>query len=133
MNHVIKKPIAIISAEKAGLTEGDNLQRTYSLKEDLEALGLPYKAVLGMFEGTKEQSFVVVIKDHNQLFILSDLAEKYNQDSILYRNEYEDTYLLDGFNMKYIGKFVQVPEYVAKRKPTYTHDMTNNSYYITEL
>lgn len=84
-------PFIMISAERADSNR--NWDRTASLRRALDMLGLSYKACLGHFEGSYENSFAVFLKPANGVCsdseldtarAVMDLAMYFDQDSVLF-------------------------------------------------
>ncbi len=59
------KAFYILSAMKDTNTAGINIVQTRKLRKALEQAGMPYKQVGGMYKGTFEVSFVVVLNNLN--------------------------------------------------------------------
>lgn len=59
MRDNIKTPLAIFSAEREGLTERQNAERTDELRAYLKGQGIPYNEAQGCWDGTEETSFII--------------------------------------------------------------------------
>ena len=72
--------VAVISAERANLSEGVNALRTHQLRIMLEGLSLRYWPVIGKYEGVVENSFMVECPLEQAL----RLARTFEQDTVLW-------------------------------------------------
>ena len=129
-------PVYLISGELSTLGNSENSQRSAALKADLIKLvgAKSLKQVRGCYKGAKEVAFVVYCKDRDALI---DLAETYNQESILFLDSSRRATLFfidprhpDG--TEYIGRFQEVPIEEALAAEAYTFDISQNSYYIVK-
>jgi len=130
-----KKTVVCLSAERSHLSDSQNVSQTEQLKNDLNALNIPFKSAKGCYKGEKESSFVCVSNNANQFLDLFELGIKYKQESILAR--FEDGVFLYYCNTSHIGdtriekigdKIKQVPEYKALKYDAYT--ILNDKCYI---
>lgn len=127
----ISKQIVIISAEKTTNTITQNRANTMELKEHLESQGFYHKRAMGMYKGTPENSFVVLVNNSNQLGRLKNLAFKvFDQESILYRdaNNYA-TLVYSNNKIEGLGKFKAISKDKAMTLDAYTK--MDDYYYAT--
>lgn len=98
------------------------------------ALGLNSKVLEGSYKGQKETSHLIVFNSPNQLQDLINLAKTYKQESILIRdsnNAAELFYLKTGVKVP-LGHLKLVSKAYALQKDNYTHDLSNNTYWVCE-
>lgn len=89
MQNANQIPFVVVSAERQGLN--DHIH-TAQLRQSLDIMGFNYKACLGHFEGSYENSFAVFLdsRDRDGLSetdaarAICDLALHHNQDSVLF-------------------------------------------------
>ena len=127
----ISKQVVILSAELSTNTFEGNRQRTTTLEAMLQDIKLPFSKALGVYEGSEESSFVVVVKDELDIEVLRDFAFKnFGQESILIQDANQEAYLLyqDGTTQQ-LGRLVQVSKEVAQNNGNYT--LVNDQYYTT--
>lgn len=118
-------PFAIISAERGDVGVLDNLARTEELAGVLRASPYPFKRVRGVYRGTGEASFVVVLSQHvgDDLDWLRARAREFQQESILFVDGGKAflEFLADGSSEE-LGTWQQAtPEY-AMAQDDYTTD-----------
>lgn len=75
--------LAIMSAEVAGLSPAINAENTEKLRLELYRLGFVHVEAEGVYKGTTERSFVIRYFDDSQFRQLAELAEQFNQESVL--------------------------------------------------
>lgn len=118
----------IISAERANLTSLENDLRTEKLERDLYNLGAGFKIVLGCYQGTKENSFVVQgLKDAS----IVELLRKYGQDCALKldSSRHADSIQANG-DIISLGQFKAVSEANALKLANYTFDAVTSQYFV---
>ncbi len=108
-----------------------------SIIEDLKQirkLGLPFKCLVGSYEGTLEDSYLITYETMSNLRKIEILADKFSQESILILNEDRDTFLyyLDGTAYDDLGKFTEVSRAKAYENKNWSLDLSTGRYYITE-
>lgn len=122
-------PVLIMSAERAGAP--DNVARTDRLIVDLHRLGLMAKPVVGVYQGTRETSFVVAVPDETALVRACALATLAEQESVLYIDADRTAtllYLATGARVD-LGRFRAVSESEARAADAYTFDPLTDTYY----
>jgi len=110
-----KVPFVLISAELDELSSEVNAARTEELENELDHYGLNYKATIGGWNGGREDSFLVLAYDEEDSEVLRDLAEKFDQESILEVDTNRHTLVVspDELNVTSIGTWYCV----GKTKP----------------
>jgi len=106
----IVNQVVILSGESISNTfEGDR-QATTTLEGVLADLGLPYKSVQGFFNNSLNNSFVVVIKNEEELEALKAIAfGSFKQDAILHQDSNQRATLhLSNGTRKALGTLKQV-------------------------
>lgn len=136
MNTVQLPSIVIMSAEVKGLSPFQNSYRTEQMAMWLGEVGLAWKAVEGVWNGTKEMSFVVTYRTDEELGQLIDLAKLYDQEAILYADQERNAYLLRQVgpsSVDSIGKLVTKAGRLPDPEPTaYTRELDGSLYYVVE-
>ncbi len=90
---MLPAPIAIISAEKATLTEAENSRRTLDLQLRLQFTDIPFYPVIGRYGGASERSFAVRCSLQEAI----NLGWVFDQESVLWINGAETgLYYTDG-------------------------------------
>lgn len=88
----------VLSAELGFMGEGTNNQRTKRMAEIM--LGVSMAGVIveecnGVYKGTKEKSFMVIKNDYRpSLSFMKDLADNFQQESILVVNDNDESFLI---------------------------------------
>jgi len=115
----------IFSVEQQNKDDKINKENTDKVSFWLETMNVPYKEVLGHYKGSNEASFVVASKYED---IVHELANGYNQESILYVDAKSNATLeyLNGEKVK-LGKFEVVDS--PKGLEGFTYDAINEVYY----
>lgn len=123
------KQVVILSAEKSNLDRINNGKRTMLLEQMILDIGLNFEPALGVYKGSEERSFVVVINNNTDLETLKSFAFKnFEQESILYQDSNQEAYLItNGGDVIQLGKLTNVPREVATRQDGYT--LMNGQYY----
>lgn len=103
---------ATISAELSNLQIEDNKLRTDCLREALRRLGADIRTFEGCYKGSVETSFMVALEGSVTLQTIVNLAQEYNQESILTIDEELNTTLLymDG-RVENLGLYQEVKEW----------------------
>jgi len=94
-------------------------------------LRLPFKQSIGVYKGSKERSFVVVVNDQAEIDTLAGFAFKsFGQESILHQDSNQLARLVysDG-KMETLGKLVQVSKELAETLENYT--VMDGKFYTT--
>ncbi len=117
------------STEPTAVNFKNHMLVEYALKEK----GLNFKEMGGCYKGKMESSFAVLVPwcDTNELIEeISKIAQRYNQESILYVDNESIAYLdnLHGTQEK-VGKFTQTPTEEALQQDSYTLDLSTGLYY----
>ena len=90
----LKPRFYIVSGERYSETDATNHTRTENLERTLKNLAVDYKRVVGVFQGNREASFLILDKgptfkfwDGSDTFdVVKGLAEAFDQDSFLERH-----------------------------------------------
>ena len=123
--------VVIMSAELSSLNSVENVRRTLLLNDMIAELRLPFKQSIGVYKGSKERSFVVVVNDQADIDTLAGFAFKsFGQESILHQDSNQLARLIysDG-KMETLGKLVQVPKELAETLDNYT--LMDGKFYTT--
>ena len=123
--------VVILSGELSSLSSNENDRRTTLLNDMIAELRLPFKRAEGVYKGTIEKSFVVVVNDQADIDTLAGFAFKsFGQESILHQDSNQLARLIyaDG-KTETLGKLVQVSKELAETKDNYT--VMENKFYTT--
>ncbi len=123
--------VVIMSAELSSLNSVENVRRTLLLNDMIAELRLPFKQSIGVYKGSKERSFVVVVNDQAEIDTLAGFAFKsFGQESILHQDSNQLARLVysDG-KMETLGKLVQVSKELAETLENYT--VMDGKFYTT--
>ena len=123
--------VVIMSAELSSLNSVENVRRTLLLNDMITELRLPFKQSIGVYKGSKERSFVVVVNDQAEIDTLAGFAFKsFGQESILHQDSNQLARLVysDG-RTETLGKLVQVPKELAETLDNYT--LMDGKFYTT--
>lgn len=133
----IHTPFVIITSDRYNLTPELNAARRDTFRHQLAQRGLSYKEVQGVYKGSHETAYLVLIEDaadeHNAL----RLARRYGQESALYvdANRAVSLYTLrpevggpDIDGTESLGMWAAVHESVAKAQDAYTY--SDGTYYV---
>jgi len=136
MNNIdqLHRPFVLISAYTKDCTESGNRITHEHLKRDLETEGFIFKEVEGCYKGRKELSLYVDCPDLDSFAELHKIAQSFAQESVLCIDKHRKAtliYLNDG-TAQTLGKLKQVSKHEALQQDNYTHDFTNNGYYVCE-
>ncbi len=133
--------VIILSVFQNSMGDWQNITNTRIAAKQLTKLDIPFKEVIGMYNGIKELSFVVTLEQHNRLAPFREILKicgKYKQESILLlsnlqKNNTRLAYLLQIQTpigeKEYIGLFQQITEEEALKENSYTYDDKANIYY----
>lgn len=115
----IVQQVVILSAELSGQ---DNNRRTALLNDMLAELRLPFKTAIGVYNGSKENSFVVVVNSQADIDVLKGFAFKsFGQESILHQDANQEARLIFADDStKQLGKLEQVSKELALSLDNYT-------------
>ena len=125
----IAKQVVILSAHNNLDTAAENAARTELLDQYLLGAKLSFKRTMGAFQGTKQESFVVVVRNEQDVEVLKNLAfTNFKQNAVLMQDSNRQAHLLtsDGTE-KTLGKLDVVTEQQAIESGSYT--IMNNQYY----
>ena len=119
-----QRPIVIL-AVNTGTYEGD-IKAIQEYIPNYDRL-----AVHGVYQGQHELSYIIEV-DGN-LHVIQELANKHNQECILYLDNQREAYLIFPDNSEeYIGSFKSASESYAKEQDNYTYNPQTDTYYIVE-
>jgi hypothetical protein len=119
------KEFIILSAELT--TSNHNDARTARLENMLVDLKLSYKRVEGVYKGTSEVSFMVIVKDEAEIQTITDLGLiTFAQESVLFRDLHGNAKLVYKDGEENIGTFKQVDDVI--NLDAYT--IVNNNYWV---
>jgi len=77
-------PFVIFTSDRAELQPVENDARRALLEKQLHARGLSFKAVDGVYKGTTEKAFLVLLDDARHEDVCLELARRNQQESVLY-------------------------------------------------
>jgi hypothetical protein len=123
--------VVIMSAELSSLNSVENVRRTLLLNDMIAELRLPFKQSIGVYKGSKERSFVVVVNDQAEIDTLAGFAFKsFGQESILHQDSNQLARLVysDG-RTETLGKLVQVSKELTETLDNYT--LMDGKFYTT--
>ena len=124
-----KKQLIILSAELKVLSEYENDYRTSLLRKMLFDIGVAFNVVNGFYDGHKEVSYLVEVKNNDQVEAIKGFAfDSFEQESILYQETSGLCSLLfsDGKVHK-LGNMHEVKESEAKKNVAYTSFRDSNN------
>ena len=85
MNHF--NQAVILSGELSNLSAVENEKRTSNLQACLVDCGFSFKTCIGVYKGSKEVSFVVLVKNSGDIQALKDFAFKsFKQESLMFQD-----------------------------------------------
>lgn len=113
-----KDSLGNVHKEGDSVSKKENKRQNKQLAMDLEGLGFGFVQVGGHYSGVVEESYCVInYEEDTDFFVscLSELANKYDQDSILVVPKGADAYLLKhngskipiGFDIHVVGKAIE--------------------------
>ena len=109
---------------------------TDSYENDIEAIqefipNYNRLAIHGVYKGKEELSYIIEVDDN--LADIQALANKYDQECILYLDNQREATLMYGDGKKeYIGSFKSASKQLAQTKDSYTFNPQTGVYYIVE-
>jgi hypothetical protein len=118
-----KFPFVILSAEMAGCADYHNRERTDSLQDVLMNNGMHFRIVGGSYGGREEVSFIVVLRDAEDLDRVCSLAKYWGQESVLHVDATRHAELIfpDLGRRESVGAFVERDEATARRHGAWTY------------
>jgi len=116
--------VFIFSADRAELTVDENVQRRRQLLDELEEAAIPYKLVIGEYNGERESSVVLGSNYHD--LVLAYL-KRYGQDLCLLVDNHQVYKVYPNGHEEYFG----VMENVGRHEPAgdYTYDPFTRCYF----
>jgi hypothetical protein len=123
--------VVILSGELSSLSSTENTRRTTLLNDMIAELRLPFKSSKGVYKGSAESSFVVIVREQADIDALTGFAFKsFGQESILHQDSNQLARLIysDG-KTETLGKLVQVPKELAETLDNYT--VMEDKFYTT--
>ena len=123
----IKPECYIISAH----TGQYDTTRHVALGNELDRLGYAKKEVAGSYQGTQEQSWLVIAEDYSETRLeIRELLLDYHQECALYLDSNREAYFVypDGTE-EHRGKWVEVSAVQAQKLDGYTRDIARDKYY----
>jgi hypothetical protein len=114
--------VVILSAELSKLSSAENDRRTVLLNDMIAELKLPFKSAKGVYKGSAENSFVVIVREQADIDTLTGFAFKaFGQESVLHQDSNQLARLIyaDG-KMETLGKLVQVSKELTASLDNYT-------------
>ena len=121
------KPFVIFSVA-TGVDVPIDVQDQIATLHHLDRLGIPSLALSGRYKDEEEHCILI---DVAYLDVALTVAHKYNQESVLYVDEYLEAWLyLTGAvrSQQYIGRWAQ---HKGKPDGDYTYNPYNGTYYTT--
>lgn len=120
----------IFSAELASLDSTFNSIRTTRAMNMLNDLGIDYKAVMGVYKGDSETSFVVpVVSQSLKESLVKIMLDKFGQESVLELSPRRRAFLLTKDGEKCIGNWKEVTREYATSQDSYTYDQRSEKYW----
>lgn len=124
------EPMVFLSAWLNDETDTVNAIRTATMKAEI---GIDLIECVGVYQGHMESSFGVTLHNHNFKGLLN-LARRFKQESILYRDESNECFLVycDDERVEHIGKWSRVTKEQAERLGDYTYARVQgeDSYFV---
>ncbi|QYW05808.1 hypothetical protein [Vibrio phage vB_VpaP_G1] len=129
----------ILSACLSSNTDEENDKASYNLNAFLKARGFIYDAVEGVYEGGKEDSFVVMCQSVRDMDTLLDQAKRSGQECILVCDVEGNSHLMycDSALIRPIGKLFcydaggfEMHCKARGKTPDYTFHPETNKYYV---
>jgi hypothetical protein len=114
--------VVILSAELSKLSSAENDRRTVLLNDMIAELKLPFKSAKGVYKGSAENSFVVIVREQADIDTLTGFAFKaFGQESVLHQDSNQLARLIyaDG-KTEILGKLVQVSKELTASLDNYT-------------
>ena len=123
--------VVILSAELSKLSSVENDRRTVLLNDMIAELKLSFKPAKGVYKGSSESSFVVIVNDQADIDTLANFAFiSFGQESVLHQDSNQLARLIyaDG-NTEILGKLVQVSKELTASLDNYT--VKEDKFYTT--
>lgn len=123
--------VVILSAELSGLPSISNDRRTTLLNDMIAELKLSFKPAKGVYKGSSEKSFVVIVNDQADIDTLANFAFiSFGQESVLHQDSNQLARLVyaDG-RMETLGRLAQVSKELAETLDNYT--VMEDKFYTT--
>lgn len=130
--------ITIFSVDQKELTDHENYANFEETRQLLESKQIPFKVIEGCYkyeDGTicKENSFMVV-DDNNESIVrlISSIATRYNQESVLWSDSNRDCLLYYPKNniTDSLGKLMSVSKQEALNSNAYSYDPSTDTYWV---
>lgn len=127
----IKEKIVIFSVFQSHLPYINNIANTSTVESEMKRLGIPYKRVLGSYNGVIETSLVIPAEFKWAAY---DFARLFSQDSILETDSNGNAYLtfIKTNETNLLGQLRPASEEYAVSKDAYTFDPETATYWIAE-
>lgn len=126
----IKETIFIMSAESKNVNSRVNFYNHEELISRLESYKIPFKEVIGVYNGTSERS--VLIQGLNNELLIKSLCNDYRQECYLVSGADRSSFLVfNNGTESYIGILIPVTQDEAIKNESYTLDPYTETYYIT--
>lgn len=126
-----RQRVVILSAELSENSDKRNVMCSENLELCLQDCNFKYKNATGVYKGHKENSFVVIVNNNEDIETLKDFAFKnFNQESILETDIKGNAYLTYQDNTsKLLGRLEQTSKDIATNMDNYT--IMDGKYYST--
>lgn len=124
-----KKQLIILSAELKVLSDFENDYRTSLLRKMLFDIGVAFNSVKDFYDGHKEVSFLVEVKNNAQVEAIKGFAfNSFEQESILYQETSGLCSLLfSNGKVEKLGHMHEVTEKEARENVAYTSFRDSNN------
>lgn len=124
---VTPKAICIVSVHRTERTDEENQRLHNIVLNELYVFDIPYKEVIGCYQGTLEKSILLSL---DRMDIAHAIAVRHSQDCFLVRYSDNAAYnVYAGMGMDYLGQWTEVTKEVALTKDGYTFDPSTGLYY----
>lgn len=125
--------VIILSAELTTNTTKENERVTNLLEDCIKDIKLGYSKAQGFYKGVSENSFVVIVKDNDEIETLKDFAFKtFNQESILHQDANGVAYLVYKSDIaEILGRLRRTTRDDATKQDNYT--ILKGEYYVTQM
>lgn len=111
----ISQQVVILSAELSTNSFEKNRQLTENLACCIDDCSFKAKRAIGVYKGSEETCFVVIVNNEDELQTLKDFAFKnFGQESILHQDANQEAYLIyNNGKTEQLGRLEQVnPKYI---------------------
>ena len=114
--------VVILSGELSNLSSTENDRRTTLLNDMIAELRLPFKKATGVYKGSKENSFVVIVREQADIDTVTGFAFKsFGQESVLHQDSNQLARLIyANGKTEVVGKLEQVSKELAETLDNYT-------------